>query len=177
MRNQRNRLRRGAGRPAKAGWPGSMRMQVLLSSVIAAVAVAGLGVGVGLHAAAASGSSAPAASNLVQLQTVSGSRLAQDGMFLEQPSSTPAGTITSAQAEAAAVAAFPGTSPREAALVQLSDSSMPTVNGSIFWTVSLGGFQAPSGGPPTDSGSRTVSFALAFVSPQSGQVVFVRYGT
>ena len=115
--------------------------------------------------------------DLVQLQTVSGSRLAQDGMYLEQPSSTPADTITSARAEAAAVAAFPGTSSRETALVQLSDSSMATFNGGIFWAVPLAGFQAPSGGPPTDSGSRAVNFALAFVDPQSGQVVFVRYGT
>jgi hypothetical protein len=67
MKNQKDRLRKGSGRPTNARWPGSLRMQALLGSVIAGVAVAGLGVGLGLHAVAASGSSSPAPSDLVDM--------------------------------------------------------------------------------------------------------------
>jgi hypothetical protein len=145
-----------------------------LAVCVAILAITGFGV------ASPSAGGYPAGSDgsaNIALRSVSASRLAQDGLFLEVPSAAIADTaISQAQAQSVVAHAFPGTTVREAALVKVHDAGMPLVNEHNFWVVSIAGFQAPSAGPPPGGGLST-SFALAFVDYRTGHLIFVRYGT
>lgn len=140
------------------------RMVVVVAAVAVGVGVASVTTGFGF-------ANGPGG---VTLQTVSASRLAQDGLYLDEP--TESSAITQTQADSAAVQAFPGTAVRETALVTIDDAEKPAFNGRTLWVVSLAGFQPPSAGPPPGA-QFSVSFMLAFIDPATAEFVFATYGT
>ena len=133
----------------------------------AAVCVAGGGTWMLSSRSVAAGASS------VTFQTVPSSALASEGMSFGAPS-RPA-LLTHAQAEQAALAAYPGplAAVRETHLVDVHNKNLPLLDGRTLWAVSVtpgNGFERSAG--PVENGSpSSATFQLVFVDPQDGSFV------
>lgn len=106
------------------------------------------------------------------LSSASGADLMQDGIQLQNPTST--ATVSQAAAQQTALQAFLGSSVRDTALANFSDTHhVPAIN-ALAWAVSLtfpSGINPTSEGPPPGHPGLKLSYLVVFIDATTGAFI------